>query len=95
MDAHMAVRTVLVARIGEIVISRERWNAGASAAECPNAVMTFDAQGEDYRTPQKPRIRRPMRKMARLAAFSPHWRMFKGEWPPLVGVALQTSLLIR
>ena len=94
MDSHVAIRAVLITRIGHVVSAGEHGNAGAGAAKCARAVMAFQAHGEDNRASQKTGVGRTVRGVAGFAAFDAHGRMLKGEGATFVEVAFQTGFFV-
>lgn len=91
----MAVRAVLVSRIGHVMGLRKARNTGTSPAECPCPVVALQAHREHHRPLQEPRVRRAVRNMAHFAPLYAHRRMFKRERASLIGVAFETSFLVR
>jgi hypothetical protein len=94
MDAHVAVRAVLISWIGHIVSPRKHRNSTASAPESTGSVVAFETHRKYHRAPQKACISRAVREMAHLTAFDAHRGMFEREGSALVEMALQTRLFV-
>lgn len=94
MDSYVAIRAVLITRIGHVVSAGEPGNAGAGAAKCARSVMAFQAHGEDHRASQQTGVGGTVRGVARFAAFHTHRRMLKGERPAFIKVTFQTSFFV-
>ena len=56
--------------------------------------MTFQAQSEDHRALEQPRVHGPVRTVAAFAAVHAHRHVFEYEWTPLVDVAFQAGFFI-
>ena len=95
MNLLMAHRAVLEARRAQIVEGRGHHSGRHFRADCGRQIgMTFQADLLHHRPRQHPRIRGPVRLMARCAAFKPHRRVLKREWAALVSMTLETAGLV-
>lgn len=95
MDAHVTGRAVLIAWIGHVMVRRLRRDAGSQPPEVSCAVVALQAQREHYRSPQQPRIGRAVRGVAGLTAIDANTEMLEDEGAALIGVAVETGLLVR
>ena len=91
----MTRRAVLIARIGHIMALRLSRDAASQTPEVSRSVVTLQAQREHYRPQQQPRICRPVRSVAGFAPIHPSAEMLEYEGTSLIGVAVETGLLIR
>ena len=94
MNSNMARGTSLIPRIQQVVRRGLRRHPRRLPPKRPRAVVAFQTQREHHRPPQQLRIRRPVRRMARIATLHPNTRMFINKWPALIHMALQAGLLI-
>jgi len=94
VDAHVAERAALIARVQHVVRVRQRRDTVVARAEAIRTVMASQAQGEDHRPHQQLCVGRSMRHMAYATALHPHRWMLVGERPAFVRVAFQAGLLI-
>jgi hypothetical protein len=73
----MARSAVLVSRISHIMRRRLDTNAVALAAEITGAIVAFEADRKDYRSPQHARIHRSMWRMTRFTSIHPDRRVLE------------------
>ena len=94
MNAYVASRAVLVARIGHIVGRSLSWDAVSLASEVPPAVVTLQTQRKHNWAQQQARIGGAVRSMAGLATIHTNAEMLEYKGPALIGMALETRLLV-
>lgn len=94
MDSDVAGSAILEAGIRHVVGSRLCRHAGSLAAESARAVVAFQTHRENNRALEEPRIRRPVRRVAGLAAVHAQRRMFEDERPTFFAVALQAGFFV-
>lgn len=94
MHAHVAIRAVLVARVGHVVRGRQHKISGPRASKVAGAVMAFEAERENNWTAEEAGICRAVRIVAHFATFYADGRMFKGERAAFIGVAFEARFLV-
>ena len=90
----MAGRAVSITRIRHVVGCRLAGDAIALAAETGGAVVALEANGENHRTLQQPRVHRTVWRMTDLTPIDAGSGVFENEGAALVDMALQTGLLV-
>lgn len=90
----MAVRAVLITRIGHVVSLGKGGLTGSTAPKISSAVVAFQANREHHGPSQQTRVCRAMGVVTHFASFHSHGRMLKRKGSALIGVALETSFLI-
>jgi hypothetical protein len=95
VNPDVASRTILITRIGQVVVCGLSGNTGSSQPEIPGAVMTFEAQREDHGPAQKPRIHGAVRNMAGFTPIHANSGVFKDERPPFVGMTFEAWFFVR
>src|SRR5258708_29132206 len=95
VDLLMAHRAVLVARRPEVMESRRHYARGRPGADRGRQIgMTLQADLLHHRPRQHAWIGRPVRFVARGAAFKTHRGVLEGEWTALVAMALEAARLV-
>ena len=85
----MANHAILKARLGNVMKGRVRTrDARRSRPETNHIVVAFQAHREHLRPGQQPRVRTPVRVVARRATLHPNRRMLMHKRSPLIGVAV-------
>lgn len=90
----MTGRTVLVARIGEIMRGGLRYDSCVGSAKRAGAIVAFQANRHDGGTAQQFLVHRAMRIVAGFASLDADGGMFENKRPALIGMAFEARLLI-
>ena len=77
------------------MVGRLSSDAGSLPSEVSPAVVALEAQGKHHRPPQQPRVGRTVGGVASLASVDANAEMLEDEGAALIGVAVETGLLVR
>ena len=95
MNSYVASCAVLIAGIGHVMRRGLNRDAVSLASEVPRAVVTFQAQSKHNWAQQQARVGRSVRSVAGFASVDTNAEVLEYEGAALIGMAVETRLLVR